>query len=765
MILLTWAIYYIIILLFPMLIGSIVYSKTIQMVNTQVAEINSNSLDQVGNLIDQKISEIDSIGNDILLNEKVKSLIYRRTPVDSDTLYTLFQIRKDFQNYKLSNSYINCISLYYRPLQCMITDSVEAENSEIQNIVENDLSLNYTDWQNAASKYNADRYLFSKNREKADNLVYFKTISFPDRNSAPKATLIISINLNKLRSMVQQLKWTSKGNVILEQKGGGSISLGSGKNMTTGLPYDRLTELKKISNEVINGQKVIITQAASSIADWQYESIMPSEVYLEEVRQIKTIFILYVVVWFTVGIVLIFLLLKKSYKPLGHLIDVVTGKIDRPPEVKNAFSFLENSIHEIVDQRDDLRQKLDEQNTAMFDNIFSSLLKGRCSDENCSTLMESQYGLHFDGNLFTVIVITTNRIGSDRQTSEGSSGKEITDSADRTIRTIAKTWINKEFNGCVGSVDGMIGCIVNMKKVRDESTAEDRLMRVARSIRDEISETAGLDVSICISKPHSDFINVSKGYTEDLEILEYKILMNDDRDIFYYGYFDESAVSLGKRTSMPSFDKERNLIQFISDGDYKDANGMIDEIFKDYVPANLCSLQIAKCRIFGLVNLILNALLDVRSNIDVDFLENLLPVQRLLNAKSINELQREIKYIFNSILHHYDENKNNLKGKVDKIEDYIQRHYYDPELNEGLLSEKFDISVSYLSRIFKSYKGIGLLDYNHKTRLSQAKTLLATTHLSIKEISENVGYFNSSAFIRTFKRYEGVTPGQYKEKT
>lgn len=764
MILLTWAIYYIIILLFPMLIGSIVYSKTIQMVNTQVAEINSNSLDQVGNLIDQKISEIDSIGNDILLNEKVKSLIYRRAPVDSDTLYTLFQIRKDFHNYTLSNSYIDCVCLYYRPLQCMITDSVEAENDEIQSIVENDLSLNYKDWQNTVSKYNADKYLFSKNKENGDNLVYFKTISFPDRNSAPNATLIISINLNKLRSMVQQLKWTNKGNVILEQKGGGSISLGSGKSFTAGLPYDRLTNLKKISNEVIGGQKVIVTQTASSIADWQYESIMPSEVYLKEVRQIKTIFIIYVAVWFVVGIVLIFLLLKKSYKPLGHLINVVTGKLDQPPEIENEFSFLESSIHEIVGQRDDLRQKLSEQNTAMFDNMFSSLLKGRCSDKNCSNLMESQYDLHFDGNLFAVIVITTNRIGSDRQESEGPNGKEITDSADRTIKAIAKDCINKEFNGCVGSVDGMVGCIVNIKKSRDESTVEDRLMMIARNISDEIRKTAGLDVFICISKPHSDFVNVSKGYTEDLEILEYKILMNDDRDIFYYGYFDETGVSLGKSISMPSFDKERNLIKFISDGDYLDANRMIDEIFKDYVPANLCSLQIAKCRIFGLVNLILNALLDVRSNIDVDFLENLLPVQRLLNAQSINELHREIKYIFNSILRHYDENKNNLKAKVDKIEDYIQRHYFDPELNESLISEKFDISVSYLSRIFKLYKGIGLLDYIHKTRLAQAKTLLRTTHLSIKEIACNVGYFNSSAFIRTFKRYEGVTPGQYKGK-
>lgn len=79
-----------------------------------------------------------------------------------------------------------------------------------------------------------------------------------------------------------------------------------------------------------------------------------------------------------------------------------------------------------------------------------------------------------------------------------------------------------------------------------------------------------------------------------------------------------------------------------------------------------------------------------------------------------------------------------------------------------MIAEQFDISTSYLSRIFNKNMNTGLVDYIHKVRLENAKILLLT-NLSIKEIATKVGYNSSLALIRAFKKYEGNTPGKYRE--
>ena len=55
-----------------------------------------------------------------------------------------------------------------------------------------------------------------------------------------------------------------------------------------------------------------------------------------------------------------------------------------------------------------------------------------------------------------------------------------------------------------------------------------------------------------------------------------------------------------------------------------------------------------------------------------------------------------------------------------------------------------------------------MLDYLIDLRMKLAKELLRTTTLPLKDISEQVGYYNVSSFIRRFKTHEGITPNSYR---
>ena len=72
------------------------------------------------------------------------------------------------------------------------------------------------------------------------------------------------------------------------------------------------------------------------------------------------------------------------------------------------------------------------------------------------------------------------------------------------------------------------------------------------------------------------------------------------------------------------------------------------------------------------------------------------------------------------------------------------------------------MNPKYLSYVYKEATGDSLINLINRTRIDRAKDFLKED-LSILATARRVGYGNSNAFIRIFKKYEGITPGRFKE--
>lgn len=101
------------------------------------------------------------------------------------------------------------------------------------------------------------------------------------------------------------------------------------------------------------------------------------------------------------------------------------------------------------------------------------------------------------------------------------------------------------------------------------------------------------------------------------------------------------------------------------------------------------------------------------------------------------------------------------KTTFEQMREYIAQHATDPAVTAGSVSDAFHLTASYASGMFKRYAGEGILDCIHKERIRQAKLLLKEG-LAVQEVAIRTGYLDSRGFIRAFKKYEGITPGQYK---
>lgn len=97
-----------------------------------------------------------------------------------------------------------------------------------------------------------------------------------------------------------------------------------------------------------------------------------------------------------------------------------------------------------------------------------------------------------------------------------------------------------------------------------------------------------------------------------------------------------------------------------------------------------------------------------------------------------------------------------------EIKEYIDMHF-DEELNLNILSEKFFLHPSTISKEFARYCGHNLNKYINTVRVCEAANMLENNNDSVAEIAEKCGYDSVNTFLRQFKSIMEVSPLQYRK--
>ena len=105
--------------------------------------------------------------------------------------------------------------------------------------------------------------------------------------------------------------------------------------------------------------------------------------------------------------------------------------------------------------------------------------------------------------------------------------------------------------------------------------------------------------------------------------------------------------------------------------------------------------------------------------------------------------------------------KNNFSPMVLYTINYIQANYYN-NLNINHISEKLEVTSSYLSKILKKETGLSFIDFLTNTRIEKAIQIMKDQSVKIYDVAELVGYSNQHYFCRAFKKIMGVSPTEYK---
>lgn len=95
---------------------------------------------------------------------------------------------------------------------------------------------------------------------------------------------------------------------------------------------------------------------------------------------------------------------------------------------------------------------------------------------------------------------------------------------------------------------------------------------------------------------------------------------------------------------------------------------------------------------------------------------------------------------------------------------YIEANY-DHKLTLGEVAEKTYVSQWHLSKLLNRHLGQSFSEILNHVRIEEAKKLLVDPSLRIGDISEQVGFLDLAHFSRVFKKQEGVSANEYRNKT
>ena len=110
-----------------------------------------------------------------------------------------------------------------------------------------------------------------------------------------------------------------------------------------------------------------------------------------------------------------------------------------------------------------------------------------------------------------------------------------------------------------------------------------------------------------------------------------------------------------------------------------------------------------------------------------------------------------------------NENRDKTEFYMKKARQYLQDNF-DRDISLSDCAGKIGISPYYLSHLFREMTGETFVEYLSGLRIEAAKRLALQTDLTVRELSERVGYQNTTYFCKVFKRMTGYTIGEFRKR-
>ena len=292
----------------------------------------------------------------------------------------------------------------------------------------------------------------------------------------------------------------------------------------------------------------------------------------------------------------------------------------------------------------------------------------------------------------------------------------------------------------------------------------DRINDKCNYLQELLVNCFGFTVTIAVSSEGRGILQLPKKYRECIEALERKFYIGNNSVIFYNdlsGFFrvdDYSALEKYQRLLLEAIKTGNESIVSKRIQDISEYINSLENINMNYIKSFYC----------GIINHINNIRLSIAQASNDKKVEsiNVVSLHNMINeTKSLSELNGLLMDVSMSIASKINSyNTKSIKLVLRNAIDFIHENY-NKQITLNDVAEHVYVSTSYLSRMFKKELGKNFVDYLNGLRIEKAKELLMDPRYKTYEVAEIVVIPDAHYFSRLFKKYEGLSPTEYRDSS
>lgn len=735
---------------------SLLYIKSIEVINISSEENTVANLTQFKISIDMYLENVEKLANLIELNDNVGIALNNADKSQSIISWTNKKISMDLEQIATVNSFIKQVGIYLPYDNVIITNqgAYATDNWFMINIT--DKAMSYTEYTELLNKYGKREYkVISTSKENEDRKVLFLSSLTSNNYKKSEATIIILFDFKSFT------KFNNKQNTNTFIENGAKGLVFSNryevdehiiKNNTLG--RENYFEIMEIGKDKYN-----VTRLNSKINQWNYVSAIPLSEFEGKLEIIRTIGVLSFVLSLIIGIIISVITSEHSSQKLYSIVKLFGGEIlwDK----KDEYEYISGRIKELISEQAIMLQKTNEQNVIVCDMFLNRLIQGRF-DERDNELFYT-LKLSPKESKFVVMLIDIEKSNTSllNKRVEGKEYTFIQGSISHIIKEIFEKEKAKDFKVFVTALEKMTACLfVQEDLIEEEDNFTTKIQNIAKRLKEKFKKELNVHMDISISSYHSGLYKCNDAYKEATIIMEYIKLVGIN-GIIKYGdlKLKESEIDTYYNATSGLFEN------YIKLEEYKKAKKVLAEIFEEqFNSTEISPIAVLKARMISLMNAFISAIRDLDMQFSYGAFQYLKPSTRLFKCNTIIENYTELEKLIDELEEYLEMRKYELKvSQKNLIKEFIEKNITDSNFSAAAIAHYFNITQPHLSRYFKKEFGIGILEYIHQLRVVLAKKYLEED-IPLREVAERAGFYNDIALIRVFKKYEKTTPKNYRDK-
>lgn len=742
-------------------VGGSGYLYLLNRYKEDVEKFNTTNIQRIDQFLDFYYTDGENLSTEIIHTSNMGFLTEKENMKTPDDLLVVQKVIDSIQEGVETNPVVSDAYIYFDKSEKVISNNGMYEADYFYKTYVPEEGITYEQWKEKLCAKEKETYTLMKyNYENYDQSVITYYKPFNVYTDDIYGCVVLHYNIEAISEVIQQGEMMDTADFQFCYSDTEEVLISLGDSEVN--QFVKKQNLNSGQTKIFSGPhgKLSVTYHISPNFKWESYIAIPIDEYYHGINIVRNVLIFIVGLQILIGSFLAVLFSRKSYGPIEVFVSKVRGLAKEFEETENKVG--QSELEEVaaltermVIDRSNIKKELDLTRPAVINGMLVQLLTGSRSEQMRVMNYSLELQKLFPDPCFFCSIF---RIEDCKEFIEDDTLEEM--SLVRLIITnVLEELLGESFRVvCITLEARDIAMVCNLPQIEEEELQE-YYLRFEEKIQSALTifrEKFKIYISVGISQTYSGMESLYMCNREARIVLNSSIVSG----LYDVNYYNQKMDT--EKNYHYSLEDEICLINCLKTGDYSKTKAFLDHVIRE-------NQRMLSEENHTLVQWFLMELINTLARVcnEINLPDEIVDLNLPLFFKTMN-LQQSFQKLYEeyeNVCLWISKNKKSHNEQMKKdIISYIQEHYLDNSMSLIEVADYIGINSSYLSTFVKENLGDTFLNYVTNLRMDKAKSLLLTTDLSLQEIAEYIGYANSGAFIRVFKKKFELTPGAYRNQ-